>query len=42
MSEPDGRLDVIADDDLPRVADNLDLSGAENVRQGGIATVCPA
>jgi len=41
MSEPDGRLNIIADDDFPRVSDNLDLPAAENVRQRRVATFRP-
>ena len=42
MLEPDGGLDVVADDHLPRVSDDLDLSSCESVGERGISAVCPA
>lgn len=42
MSEPDGRLHIVADDDLPRVSDNLDLSCSQCISEGGITAVSPA
>ena len=42
MPEPDGRLNVITDDHLPRVSHYLYLSRAECVSEGRIAVVCPA
>lgn len=42
VPEPNGGLDIVADDNLPRMSNYLDLSSGQNVSEGGIATVCPA
>jgi len=39
MSQPESGLYIVADNDLPRVSDNPDLSSGENVREGGIAAI---